>query len=286
MPNLCHSSLLMRRRLVIISSSSYGSKMLCGPPGNTYTWLVFELEFPDISAARRAHINFKLSFVDIGHWTLSASETGGAAQGAATPKARSIFYTYLYILLPFPPRNSDLIFGRPANAFTSIVFGLESREIPAARRAHINLKLSFVDRRREEQRKALRRPRYTPPLPPSPFRLDIWTSGERFHLDCFCTRISRGFGRAASATEVLTNFRFEWPSPHTSVGGGMCSAERCADSIMTGSVLLPCHVDASLPPSTARTPLTLSVCFPTRLFDIRQTSSLHRGLVAAHRIPF
>ncbi|KAF8151462.1 hypothetical protein B0H34DRAFT_678085 [Crassisporium funariophilum] len=76
------------------------SDNIFGPPGNAYTSLVFDLEFPDISAARRAHIKFKVTFVDIGHWTVSASETGGAAQGAATTKANILHFIHQTPSLP------------------------------------------------------------------------------------------------------------------------------------------------------------------------------------------
>ncbi|KAF8151475.1 hypothetical protein B0H34DRAFT_810561 [Crassisporium funariophilum] len=108
-----------------------------GPPGKSYTSLVFDLEFPDISAARRAHFKFKIY---------------------------SISFTKH---LPSSPRKSDLRFGCPGNAFTSPVFDLEFPDISAARRAHFKIKLPFVDIGqltqvdgvKEEARKARRRRR-------------------------------------------------------------------------------------------------------------------------------
>ncbi|KAF8151469.1 hypothetical protein B0H34DRAFT_822619 [Crassisporium funariophilum] len=159
--NACHGS---------ENNDDKESDNIFGPPGNAYTSLVFDLEFPDISAARRAHIKFKIY---------------------------SISFTKH---LPSSPRKSDLRFGCPGNAFTSPVFVLQFPDISAARRAHFKIKLSFVDIGqltqvdgvKEEARKARRRRRcsrqvhrfcdkfyilhlihQTPSLPPSQFRLDI-----------------------------------------------------------------------------------------------------------------
>ncbi|KAF8151483.1 hypothetical protein B0H34DRAFT_810564 [Crassisporium funariophilum] len=208
--NACHGS---------ENNDDKESDNIFGPPGNAYTSLVFDLEFPDISAARRAHFKFKIY---------------------------SISFTKH---LPSSPRKSDLRFGCPGNTFTSPVFVLQFPDISAARRAHFKIKLSFVDIGqltqvdgvKEEARKARRRRRcsrqvhrfcdkfyilhlihQTPSLPPSQFRLDIRRSRERFCLACFRGSISQYFGRAASALQDQATLRCHRSSDSSrwSEGGG------------------------------------------------------------------
>ncbi|KAF8151539.1 hypothetical protein B0H34DRAFT_678143 [Crassisporium funariophilum] len=248
------------------------------------------------------------------------SETGGAAQGAATAttKASSFFYTNLYILLTSPPRNSDWIFERPASAFTSTVFALESHEISAARRAHINLKLSFVDigdgrssaRRCDARGKfhLLHLPIYTPLLPPSQFQLDIWTSGERFHLDRW-----RREGQRRALRRLNHDRKCGTPMPHSpSLGDARCFLHQAPAFKFvfstSGNHLLPSIGTLSIQQTPSLTPrsahltadpcsnllhskssfrhpfsfLNVAVASQIRFFDIRQMPPLCNDAAIPH----